>query len=60
MHSDQASIPTRGSRFAGLDSMIMTSVLGSAFEEQERREKAATSLSRIAVRHRILEPRRRL
>ena len=35
MRSEYASIPTRGSRFVGLLSMIMTSVLGSAGWEQE-------------------------
>ena len=40
MRSDWASIPTRGSRFVGLDSMIMTSVLGSGLVEQETRAKS--------------------
>src|SRR5499427_10495594 len=39
MRSDCASIPTRGSRFVGLDSIIMTSVLGSGLDEQERTGK---------------------
>src|SRR5215467_13593003 len=39
MRSDCASIPTRGSRFVGLDSIIMTSVFGSGLDEQERTGK---------------------
>src|SRR5258708_15468235 len=35
MRSDWASVPTRGSRLAGLLSMIITSVLGSVRLEQE-------------------------
>ena len=34
--SDHASTPTRGSRFAGLDSMIMTRVFASGLWEQAR------------------------
>src|SRR5256885_17075467 len=36
MRSDCASSPTRGSRFVGLLSIIMTKVSGSALPEQER------------------------
>src|SRR5215469_8109146 len=38
MRSDCASVPTRGSRFSGLASMIMTSVLASGFLAQPARE----------------------
>ncbi len=38
MRSEYASIPTRGSRFVGLDSITITSVLGSALLEHEGRE----------------------
>src|SRR5215469_6227037 len=41
MRSDCASIPTRGSRLVGLDSMIMTSVFGSGLNEQERSGKSS-------------------
>src|SRR5271163_4170811 len=37
MRSDCPSVPTRGSRFVGLLSMIITSVLGSGAWEHERR-----------------------
>src|SRR5271169_5685264 len=38
IRSDCASIPTRGSRFVGLLSMIITRVLGSGAGEQERED----------------------
>src|SRR6266704_1533415 len=38
MRSDCASVPTRGSRFVGLLSIIITSVLGSACLPQEMQE----------------------
>src|ERR1700731_2631867 len=40
-------MPTRGSRFVGLLSMIITSVLGSGLEEQERREMLMRAMSPI-------------
>src|SRR5438552_7548698 len=44
MRSDCASVPTRGSRFVGLDSMIMTRVLGSGRCVQERSPSTATAM----------------
>jgi len=38
----------RGSRFVGLDSISITSVLGSALPEQESSESAKTSVARTA------------
>src|SRR5580698_2483820 len=48
MRSEYASSPTRGSRLVGLLSMIMTSVFGSGFEEQEVSAKQA---ARINMNH---------
>jgi len=42
MRSDCPSIPTRGSRFAGLLSIIITSALRSGFPEQESAETSAS------------------
>src|SRR5580658_1864714 len=50
MRSEYASIPTRGSRFVGLLSMIMTSVLGSGGCEQESSgPTTAQSIKKIVV-----------
>src|SRR5260370_143830 len=38
IRSDQASMPMRGSRLVGLDSMIMTSVSGSGRSEEHTSE----------------------
>src|SRR5207244_2683848 len=48
--SDCASMPTRGSRFVGLLSMIMTNVFGTDGWEQERSESSKA----IATPHRIV------
>src|SRR5579863_1360588 len=57
MRSDWASRPTRGSRLVGLDSMIMTSVLGSGREEQEKsgRSSAAMAASNARSLHARLD-----
>src|SRR5438552_4759197 len=46
MRSDQASVPMRGSRFAGVDSMIITSVLASGLREHAVRNKKAQKARR--------------
>src|SRR5271157_448828 len=49
MRSDCASTPTRGSRFVGLLSMIMTSVLGSGLRAQPGRRRRNTKLRVIIL-----------
>src|SRR5205814_10394124 len=50
MRSDCASMPTRGSRFTGLLSMIMTSVLGSGLRAQEVSKSPTTKKGTVARR----------
>src|SRR5271165_1733121 len=56
MRSDCASIPTRGSRFVGLLSIIITSVLGSGACEQESRgsNAAANKKTLVISRRRVI------
>src|SRR5580698_9527921 len=51
MRSDCASIPTRGSRFVGLLSIIITNVFGSGACEQESsgRDRPPTSIPKIVI-----------
>ncbi len=52
MRSDWASVPTRGSRFAGLDSMIITSVSGAGFFAQPAANATSNAQKRKGVRSR--------
>src|SRR5438876_10722681 len=47
MRSEYASSPTRGSRFVGLLSMIITSALGSGLPLQERRGRNEKRTERV-------------
>src|SRR6266436_8162598 len=60
MRSDHASIPTRGSRFVGLLSIIISSVLGSGACEQERRGSThpPSNPKRTVVRKRVVALKR--
>ena len=50
MRSDWASKPTRGSRFVGLLSMIITSVLGSGRLRAQDKEKSRAAASAMSLR----------
>src|SRR5882724_1770942 len=54
MRSDCASSPTRGSRFVGLLSMIITSVFGSGLPEQE--SAAARKATEASARNILNKP----
>ncbi len=48
MRSDCASVPTRGSRFAGPFSIIITNVSGAGCGEQESNVPAKAMISKIS------------